>query len=230
MGSTLENFSKSREERNSVVMGLSGYAVSLSRRAAIRHGFDYNDAYQHVILSALSDWGSASRADNKDAFVTSVMLNGIRDFITMWYARGRSLQRHGDDVYEGEYVDDTKPSDPMFMMAVCREIKTLPDKKREVVTRHFFNDESIKEMDFISNTTGQTYLGDFIRSMQDKVGVERVVRRERVIGDVFTIVSPEGISETGTISELAKRTGLDNGGVNKLCKGKRNHVKGWRLA
>ena len=231
MDSTLENCNRSREVRDSVILGLSGFASALARRASYRHGVEFDDMRQHILMDSISQWPTICHWENLEAITTHVMKNSARDYLTIWYGKGRTAERNSDDVYEKtDIVHDVAVSDPMFMSNVYREISSLPSKKMEVVSSHFFDDVSIYEMDGVSKTTADTYINDFLVKLRDKFGVkEDVKRRVPVRTETYTLTHPQLGSESGTISDLAKRLKLDNGGVHRVCRGKKKSVKGWRL-
>lgn len=217
------------ERRDELVIGLYGFASAISRRASFRHGFDFEDARQHVLAECLASWDYIRKATNPDATAVHIMKNGIRDFIVSWYGKGRTQERRGRPVEETDATCSGSRVDVMMMDVVHKAISDLDEKRRAVVGGYFFDDIDLRDMGFASATRKHVYISDFISDLQGKFGVEKVKRRVAERSEVFTLVGPSGIEETGTINDLSKRLCLDNGGVNKVCRGKKKTVKGWRL-
>lgn len=233
MASTLRNYndySQQGDDRDSWILGLSSFAAVLARRLEWRHGMEYEDSYHHMLERALSSWVEDS--PDPKAYVMQNIKRGMSDLIERHYARGRVEQRDGtpiEEVYDMANPVDY-PVDVMAMIAAKDELDSLPDKNRAVVVDYFVNDVSTKDMEGIGKTTADRYINEYLDKLREKFGVEKVQRRVTVRKEVITLVGPDGQLASGTVSELSKSLGLDNGGLNKVARGKRNHVAGWKLA
>lgn len=150
MDSTLENCSSSLADRNYVILENMREFDFWARRLA-RRGFEYEDALNDIILRSIPDIRSAKVVSNWGALVFVLARNSAFKVLRDSNARKRGKKEVQVDVDGCDIMSDEFQSDCLMIRNAFN--LDLTDRERDILNRHYFNDEDVKD---IANSWGVT--------------------------------------------------------------------------
>ncbi|MFD9907642.1 SigE family RNA polymerase sigma factor [Streptomyces sp. NPDC059063] len=112
----------------------------LFRTALLLTGGDWHEAedlVQTALGKAFASWGRVQRADNRDAYVRTVL---VRTHLSLRRLR-RSTERPVARVPEGAYGD----GDPALRIALLDALAQLSPKDRAVLVLRYWEDRSVEQ-------------------------------------------------------------------------------------
>lgn len=143
MGLTLESCSKSKQDRNRIILDNKREFDRWARRLA-RRGFEYQDAYNELVISVLADFPPYGH--NYGAII------GHRCKIKSYHmVRDRGAEKTGSKVDKIDYSDldipfDEEKSD-VILLNNCRRIaESIGGRELDIFNRHYIGDEDIKDI------------------------------------------------------------------------------------
>ncbi|MBC9713169.1 SigE family RNA polymerase sigma factor [Streptomyces sp. TRM66268-LWL] len=112
----------------------------LFRTALLLTGGDWHaaeDLAQTALGKAYASWGRVRRADNRDAYVRSVL---VRAHLSQRRLKS-SGERPSAELPEGAYGD----GDPALRVALLQALAQLPPKDRAVLVLRYWEDRSVEQ-------------------------------------------------------------------------------------
>lgn len=211
----------------SLLRDLIPYAKRAARSARFRWNLDEDDVFQQIMLDAWRKIEQCATAENPLAW----MRKGIRFSIghsvqeRFWRKGNGVTDQLGDDYDAGERMNTDQ------LLDMQRAIKMLDRQQLKALHLTWTLGHSVADaarIESIPRTTMEGRVKDAASKLALHMGHDVELKRE--YGSQLTLIHDNGNMATGSESEILRETGLSRGSFSNIKTGKRESVKGWRLA